>query len=244
MADSGHVSNLVSLKKARDIASVWGGKYQPSHADLNLAALAAQCTSAEGLLDSIQAVKTPYRNATAACEDAFEPLSKLTTRVQKAVKASGCPASFIDDLDTPARKLKGMRAKPVAVNDPNTPVDESAKSVSASQMGRQQRIENLDEMRGLLDSQPLYNPNEPDLKVSSLKALSITLQTLVDNVSTTFATFSDSLAARDTGFYTDPTNVVNTGRLFKAYVESAFTRNSTEWNQVKGLIFTDFKRTK
>lgn len=244
MADSGHVSNLVSLKKARDIATGWGASYQPANPDLDLAAMVAQCTAAEALLNDVQAKKTPYRNATAAADDGFDPLSRLTTRIQKAAKASGSPASFLDDLDTPARKIKGMRAKKKKADDPSTPVDESKESVSASQMSRQQRIENLDEMITLLQSQTLYNPNETELKTATLKTLSADLQALVDNISTTFVAFSNSLAARDDGFYTDTASVINTGRMFKAYVESAFARNSTEWNQVKGLKFTDYKRTK
>ncbi len=165
-------------------------------------------------------------------------------RVQKAAKASGAPASFQDDLDTPARKIKGLRVAPAAQDDPNTPVDESKQSVSASQMSREQRIGHLDEMRLLLESQPLYAPNESELKTASLTTLAADLQSKVDAISTTFVPFSNALGSRDDVLYTNDTNVYKTGTLFKTYVESAFGRNSTEWNQVKSLEFRNLKRTK
>jgi len=57
----------------------------------------------------------------------------------------------------------------------------------------------------------------------------------VDAISTTFVPFSNALASRDDVFYTNAANVYKTGTFFKTYVESAFGRNSVEWNQVKGL---------
>ena len=42
--------------------------------------------------------------------------------------------------------------------------------------------------------------------------------------------------------YLNDENVVRTGRLFKTYVEAAFSKNSTEWNHVKGLGFIKFDR--
>ncbi len=35
MAESGHVVNVANLKKARDMATGWGGKYQPSNSQLD-----------------------------------------------------------------------------------------------------------------------------------------------------------------------------------------------------------------
>ena len=243
MAETGHVINVGNLQKAIVFATGWAGNYKPSNAALEIGAMSALAVAAEAELDSVQTQRTPYRNATAAAADAFAGLRNLTVRIQKSAKSQGCPASFIEDLDTPARKIKGLRATPAVQDDPNTPVDESKQSVSASQMSRQQRIEHLDEMRSLLESQPLYKPNETELQTASLQALAVDLQAKVDAVTSTFAPFSNALASRDNVLYTNAANVYKTGTLFKAYVESKFTRKSNEWNQIKGLEFRDLKRT-
>ncbi len=244
MADSSHVKNLENLKKERDFALGWGANYQPSHPDLDPAAMTALILSAEGMLNNVQDNRTPYRNATAACEDGFLLLTPLAQRIRRAAKASGCPQSFLDDLATPIRKILGYRAKPKKKDDPDTPVDESKDSVSASQLDRQSRIEHLDEARSLLESQSLYKPNETDLKTASIKVFSADLQAKVDAISATFVPFANSLDDRDDVFYINATNVYNTGTLFKEYVLAAFGRNSNEWNQVKGLQFRNLKRVK
>ena len=61
---------------------------------------------------------------------------------------------------------------------------------------------------------------------------------------TGFVPFSNALGSRDDVLYTNETNVYKTGTLFKTYVEAAFGRNSTEWNQIKSLEFRNLKRTK
>jgi hypothetical protein len=253
MSDSSHAITLLNLKKCRDIAVAWGAlKYQPSHPDLAVLAMTTLITSADARLDAVQADLTPYRNATGAADDAFEGLSDLARRVERAAKASGLAPSFLEDLATPARKVKGQRATPKADDGGLIPVGGGPVPVppvggggggggagtgSASQMTRQQRIEHFDEMIGLLQSQAGYTPNETELAVAGLQAHSANLQTLVNTISTTSAPLGESRNQRNEVFYTNDTNVVNTGRLFKTYAQAAFGLKSPEWDQVKSFTF-------
>lgn len=244
MAETGHAINVANLHKAVQIATGWGAKYQPSNPLISIVNMTAAATAADNSLDDVQTKITPYRNATAAADDAFDPLSKLTTRVVKAMKAQGIAASAVEDANTYARKIKGKRATPKKKDDPSTPnVDESKSSVSASQMSRTQRIEHFDSLNSMLASQSLYKPNEVDLKLATLTAYSNDLKAKTEAVTTTFVPFSNSLADRDQVLYINDDSIVNTGKLFRTYVESAFGRTSNEWNQVKGLVFKDLSRT-
>jgi hypothetical protein len=243
MSEQGHAKNLENLRKARDFATSWGAKYAPPNPLLQVTNFNAVITAAETVADEVQETRTPYRNATAAAADAFEPLSELITRVMNALKISGVPASVIEDADTYARKIKGKRATPAAVDDPSTPdIDESQASHSASQMSRAQRIESLDSLNLLLESQTLYKPNEAPLKTASLKDYSTDLKTKTEAVQTTFVPYSNKLAERDEIYYADETGVVTLGRMFKLYVQAAFGRDSAEWNQVKNLEFKEIGR--
>jgi hypothetical protein len=107
-------------------------------------------------------------------------------------------------------------------------------------MSRTQRIENLDSLISLLRSQTLYVPNERELKVETLLALSADLKAKTAAVQTTFIALSNARVARDAIFYTDKTGLVAVGKLFKEYVGS-FGRKSPEWNQIKDLEFTIVK---
>jgi hypothetical protein len=243
MSEKGHAKNLENLKKERDFAVSWGARYAPSNPVLLLTNINSVIAAAEAVADALQAARAPYRNATAAAADGFEPLSNLTTRVINALEASGVPASVVEDAKTYARKIKGTRRKAAAVDDPTTPdVDESQASYSASQMSRTQRIENFDALVLLLETQTLYNPNEADLKIDALQDLSTALKAKHQAVNTAYVGYSNKLGARDQIYYADGTGIVGIGSLFKKCALSAFGKNSAEHNQVKDLEFKKIVR--
>lgn len=243
MAESGHKKNVENLQTAVNFAAGWGATYQPSNPMLSIAAMTATVTNGDGQIDGVQTNRTPYRNATAACDDAFDPLSKLTRRIMKSAKSQGVPESVIEDADTYSRKILGVRKTPIPKDDPATPdVDESQKTHSASQMSRTQRIENFDSLRLLLEAQPLYKPNEVELQTGSMKTYKDDLTAKTEAVGTTFVPYSNAMASRDDVLYLNDDAVVKIGRLFKLYVDAAFGRGSTEWNQIKGLEFITYTR--
>lgn len=243
MAESGHVKNVANLQTALNFATGWGGAYKPSNAMLSTASMATLIATATAEINGVQSNRTPWRNATSAAEDAFAPLSKLIRRVMKSAKSQGVPASVIEDADTYARKILGVRKVAITPDDPNTPdVDESSVHHSASQMSRNQRIENLESLVLLLSSQPLYKPNETELQTATLQTLVADLTAKTEAVGTNFVPYSNSMASRDDVLYINDDAVVKVGRLFKLYVDSAFGRGSTEWNQIKSLEFTTYTR--
>ncbi len=243
MAETGHAKNVEYLKKARDFAVSWGNKYAPANSNLSIVNISNLISNAESSIDTVQTNKTPYRNATSACEESFAPLSKLTVRVIKSLQASGVSDLVIEDAKTYSRKISGQRKTAKKVVDPNNPaITELPATHSASQMSRTQRIEHFDSLRSLTEAQIAYKPNEEVLQNNSLQTYSEDLKTKTQAVGTTFVEFSNSLKNRDDVLYDNEINVVAIGKLFKIYVESAFGRASNEWNQVKGLVFKDYSR--
>lgn len=243
MNEKGHAKNLDNFKIGRDFAVSWGASYSPTNPLLPVTNFNLIITNAETTADAVQAERTPWRNATAAADVAFAPLSKLVTRVMNSLRVSGVSEAIIEDAETYSRKIQGRRKLPAAVDDPLTPeVDESAASHSASQMSRIQRIENFNSLISLLSAQSLYDPAETDLKIDTLIALAADLQAKVDAVNLTFTALSNALGNRDTAYYADGTGLVAVGKLFKKYVQSAFGTNSVQYNQIKGLSFTKYTR--
>ena len=243
MSEKGHAKNLENLKKERDFAASWGANYSPTNPILLLPSINALIAAAETAVDGLQIARTPYRNATAAAQIAFDKLSALVTRVMNALKVSGVSAAVVKDAETYARKIRGKRLSPAVPDNPATPdIDESEGTHSASQMSRTQRVENLNALNLLLESTPLYAPNEDDLKTAELKTFATDLQAKIDAVNLTYTGYSNKLGDRDEVYYNADNSVVKVGNLFKKYAQAAFGSDSTEYNQVKDLEFKKYKR--
>lgn len=156
------------------------------------------------------------------------------------LKASGVSSKVLDDADTFVRKLTGKRKTPKAPavpDNPNTPENEAGANHSASQMSYDNQLGNFAGYVEVLSNVPAYNPNEPDLKVSALKDLSVALKAKNDAVSSTFVPLSQARGVRDNLLYTGADCVVNTAQLVKAYVKGALGTSSQLHKQIKGLKF-------
>ncbi|MCD9188390.1 MAG: hypothetical protein LUM44_18375 [Pyrinomonadaceae bacterium] len=242
MSEQGHAKNLELFKKEHHFAVSWGAKYAPTNELLALNAMLAQITAGENILSEIIASRTPYRNATAAAQDAFERLGPLMPRIINAMKGAGIEASVIEDTKTYTRKISGQRKTKKPKDDPNSPdFDESEKANSAAQMSRANRIENFEAVISALEAQAAYKPNEDDLKIITLREFLTELRQKNEAVQDTFITLSNKRAERDALFYTPGTGIVAVGNLFKRYVES-FGRNSAEWKQIKDFEFVRIGR--
>lgn len=158
-SETGHAKNVANFEDLISFCTGYGTAYNPSKASIKLPALNTLFTSAKGTLTTINTTLPPNTNAVNAREIVFIPLSKLITRVINALEASSVPKQVVADAKTLARKIQGKRASeklPTVVDDPNTPEDESQKSISASQMSFDSRIENMDKLIQLLAAQTGY----------------------------------------------------------------------------------------
>ena len=136
-SETGHAKNVANFEDLISFCTGYGTAYNPNKASIKLPTLNTQLTSGKNSLTTINTLLPPSTNAINARDIVFSPLNKLITRVMNAVAESNVPKTFIADAKTIARKLQGKRGSdklPTIVDDPNTPEDESQKSISASQM--------------------------------------------------------------------------------------------------------------
>jgi len=242
--ETGHAKNVTNFEDLISFCTGYGTAYNPSKASIKLPALNTQFTSGKGSLTTINTLLPPSTNAINARDIVFTPLNKLITRVVNAVDSSNVPKTFVADVKTIARKLQGKRGSdklPTIVDDPNTPEDESQKSISASQMSFDNRIENMDKFVQLLASQPGYAPNETDLKVTSLTTLLADMRTKNTGAINALTPLSNARIARNTILYATGTGLVDTAGEVKKYVKSVFGGTSPQYKQVSGLKFTKVK---
>jgi len=104
-------------------------------------------------------------------------------------------------------------------------------------MGYDNRVENLYKLLMLLNSIPQYNPNEEELKISTLTALYEDLKAKNTAVVETTTPLSNSRIARNDVMYKPLSGLVDIAFDSKVYIKSVFGPSSPQYKQVSKLEF-------
>ena len=195
-------------------------------------------------MDDVNSALPPWQNAVNEREIVFTPLSKLVTRIINALDASDVSKQVVEDAKAIARKLQGRRAsakQPTVPDNPATPEDESSKSISASQMSFDNRIENFSKLIDLLKAQPTYIPNEVELQTATLDTLLTDMKNRNTDAINTYTPLSNFRIARNSILYAAVTGLVDDAGEVKKYIKSVYGGTSPQYKQVSKLKFTKVK---
>ena len=244
-SETGHAKNVTNLESLITSIVALETSYNPSRDSIKLPALQALLTASKESLNAVNIAQAAYSNAVAARKVAFEPFSKLITRVMNSLKASGASTQVVQSARTIVRKLQGRRASAKITEEEKKALEAEGKEVnqiSASQMSFDNRIENFDRLIMLLSSIPLYNPNEAELKVETLIALHNQLKEKNTEVILPIVQLSNSRIARNKILYSENTGLVDVALDSKTYIKSIFGATSPQYKQISKLRFIRPKR--
>lgn len=240
-SETGHATNVTNLETLITSITAYGASYNPSKDSIKLPALQSVLTASKESLNALNIAQPAYSNAVAARESAFEPFSKLITRVNNALKASDTTVQVDDSAQTIVRKLQGRRASAKISDEEKQALETEGKEVtqiSAAQMSYDSRLENFDKLIMLLTSVPLYNPNEEDLKIASLTTYYNELKAKNSDVLVPTVHLSNARISRNDILYKPLTGLVDVASDSKTYIKSVFGASSPQFKQVSKLRFT------
>lgn len=226
----GNFSKLIELVSADP-------NYNPANTKLKVASLNAQKTTAQAAAAGVGTTEAPYKAAVNDRQDAFEVVAPTMTRSGNMLEASGAGQKIRDDAKSVRRNIVGRRATPKAKEDPDTPAAQATKSHSTSQLSYENIIGNVDDYIAILATVDTYAPNEAELTIAGLTALSNDLKAKSETVNAAFAPLSAARGLRDQLLYLDEDCIVNIALLVKAYVRAAFGPDSQLFKSIKGLEF-------
>lgn len=238
--ETGHAVNVANFNDLITFVTGYGSAYNPTNSVIMLPALQTLSTQAGNAINGVNAALPPYNAAIAAREVAFGPLSKLVTRAMNFLKASGVSQQVYDQVQAVARKVKGERASAIVKPEPATEGEATApesKQISASQMSYDSRAENFGKLVQLLAGIAEYNPNEEDLKVTTLSSLSADLKARNMAVITAEVPLSNARIVRNDVLYTENTGLCDIALDVKIYVKAVFGSNSPQYKQISKLQF-------
>jgi hypothetical protein len=238
--ETGHAKNVSNFESLISFVRGYGATYNPSKNAIRIEALEVILANAKRSLIDIDNVFPAYTNAVSARESAFAPLSKIITRVNNAIKATDTTEQVDESVKSIVRKLQGTRASAKISDEDKKQLAAEGKEVnqiSASQMGYDNRLENLYKLIMLLNSIPQYNPNEEELKISTLTALYEDLKAKNMAVINTTTPLSNARIARNEIMYEPLSGLVDISFDSKVYIKSVFGSSSPQYKQVSKLEF-------
>jgi len=147
--ETGHAKNVANFESLTLSAIGFGNAYNPSKDSLKIPAMQTLLTAAKNSLNAVNVAQATYSNAVAARESAFEPLSKLITRVNNSLKATDTTTQVDESAQTIVRKLQGTRASAKLTDEEKKALEAEGKEItqiSASQMSYDSRMENFDKL--------------------------------------------------------------------------------------------------
>ncbi len=211
--------------------------FDPPNPILVVAAMNAKHVDGVAAVSAISAQIAPFKVAVNERQQLYEGIGVYGVRVRNMAKALGASAEILADMLTYTRKLRGSRAGAKPVDNPDTPENEALGAHSVAQTSYAALVEHFRNIVNLAKNESSYKPNENDLKTDALDAYIVNLETKNANVAGKFVPLSNSRAFRDGFLYTNADSMVDTALLCKAYVAAAFGKNSTLYQQIKGLKF-------
>jgi hypothetical protein len=241
--ESGDMKLLGNFRNLIDFVTAETG-FKPANGKIKPVALEAQYTAALSAVADVPAKTAPHKAAVNDRQSTYDALDPIVMRARNMLKASGADKAVLANAETHVRKLLGRRkspkgkAQPAAAKDAaNTPAVAAGKNHSTSQLSFENKVGNLDALIEVVAGVPDYKPNEADLKVTALRALSNDLKSKNNAVSAAFVPLSQARGARDQLLYGKEDSIVATAQVVKAYVSAAFGNRSQLYKEIKGLKF-------
>ena len=236
-SETGHAKNIANFQDLISFVAAYGTTYNPAQQAIKLNELNNLHNNAKNALNTVHTKLAVCINEINKRQLAFEPLNKLTTQLIAALDASGPTQKIVADARTVARKITGARKnKKILTPNPDDP-----KSISSSQQSYDMRLENFCKLIEILKIEPLYNPNENQLKIATLNTLTADLQTKNTSVINANTDLSNARIARNNILYTQNTGLYDIQFEVKKYVKSVFGASSPQHNQIKGIKFKKIK---
>ena len=253
-SETGHAKNLANFETLIIDCLSLGTSYNPSNTAIIILALQTIYTNATNALNDITLKANTLSHTINTREVLFIPLKPLATKIMAALTASGATPQTLLNAKTINRKIQGSRAtkkttpkivlqtppeeKTTTPVGPVTPVN-----ISTAQLSFDNLVAHFQELVNYVSLYPAYNPNETNLKVTSLNTTAAAYTTANISVKSAQAALHTAMATRTNILYDPTTGMIQLAKEVKAYIKSTFGALSPEFKQINKIHFNTEVRT-
>ncbi|MGX7668170.1 hypothetical protein [Flavobacterium pedocola] len=229
-SETGHAKNVANFLRLISFCQSLGETYNPSNDRLKIPHLNNLYQNAFEKLNEVRIQKTNFDNHTNNRRSAFEDLKPFCTKIINAFAVSGVNKLTLEDAKAVNKKIQGVVLK--SANETM-----GGGTLSASQQSYDRKIDHFATLIEILKQNPVYSPNEQELKVVSLEQKLNNLQTHNLNLINSYTQYSNALQLRNMILYNPETGILQKAKKVKQYIKSVFGTNSSQYCQIRSLEF-------
>jgi hypothetical protein len=240
---TGNVKQVANYEQLVSTATAYGTGYNPAKGSMKLPALNALLTQAHQSLQNVSSAENNYMKAVSARVTAFDGIEKLTTRMVNAFASTEATAELVEDAMMIRQRMRG--GKPFRSSAERLKSHDNTGAVNAKEDPPALRSHGshdfsnkamlFGKLLGLIASEPMYKPNEPDLTIAALTAYHTSLHNSNSAVARATSTLQMARTNRDAILYKD--GIYKTAKSVKRYVKSVYGAKSEQFASIGGLEF-------
>jgi hypothetical protein len=221
-SEVGHAKNVTNFTALIQLLEEMGSLYQPTNTVISITELKALKADLMTSIQNLSDTTPPFKIAVANRENAFQGLSKLSTRVKNSFNSLGLSKAENDNVLALVKKIRGDQAVGKAENLENA----ETVSISNAQLSYTSRATNLQSLTSLLNSYPAYLPNESELTTVKLVALYAKLKELNNEAADKTYALITARKQRNDLLYYNPVNLLALVNPIKDYIKSVEGANA------------------
>lgn len=240
VSETGHTKNAASFSDMLKGLTDLGTKYQPANESIQLWTLGIKNEQVTIAMDNWGTAIRESANAENERTKLFATLNSYSTRILNTlISSANISALTIKDARSIVSKIQGSRSvtgKKAIAEAKNAGV-EPARTISVSQLSYDQKCAHFAALRKLIATQPTYNPNEADLKLTAIEAYEGKLKKANNNMIAARSKLIDARNQRNLHLYDDQTGVIALSKAVKSYVKGIFGATHVDYQKIKGIPF-------
>lgn len=235
-SEVGHAKNVANLQKLSQQVSVFN-LYNPPVQNLTVASLQGLYATTNAKLVEVEDKRNANKNAIALRQTAFENLKPILTRIINRLEILGLLPGTLDQAKSLNRSIQGNRKKKSVSAKTDDEQPSTNNSISTSRQSFTQQAENFGILLQLLATIPNYDPDEDELKLTTLSTYKDSLINATQFVDQTEAELNIKLIERDHILYAEETGLYSIAQNVKKYVKSLYGATSPEYATISPITF-------
>ncbi len=216
-----------------------GGKYNPGRQNLRIENLQVHLEAVRQVLEKVKGTKVHFINEVNERKQVFAQLPALSSNVLRAMIASGTSAERLSSARMLVKSILGkVKSAPVEIPKEGTSSEGEIAKRSSLSMSYLSKVDAFSALVKMVASEPLYQPNEPELNLDGLMKKLAELEAIQQRVSEARLQWSNARTQRDNKLSGHEDSLYELARMVKNYLRSILGFNSIEFVQVKRISIT------